>query len=264
MLSTIAELPVIEEEFVQSISLVSLSRYYNQQFQYFQQDPGMDFASNLNYATTLLQPGHHLGVPSLYTPAICAANAVSPRHSCFVPCLPNSKAADQNGVNWLPSLAPTQNEYPNDEVTSTDRSPLCKTKGAAAVVSMSSQSAELTEEVASSDGTCKRQRLLDGGYKKSSSIESRWPNDNENDVGESCLRGSLPSSGKDKDSSLSTRERKVKIRETLRILESMLPGIKSKDPLLVIDEAIGYLKSLRGKAKALGVELPQEYPPAAC
>lgn len=346
--------------------------------QYYQQDPAWTSA-NLNYATTLLQPGHHLGVPSLYTPAICAADAVSPRHSFSIPCLLNSKAAHQNGVNWLPNFSPTKNEYPSDtkcflphliglkspptdaptnsqkrflicdqsgnqtrfffsqgrrpenvtpkklfgayglyqnenlnavvehsfhvkpvieekldesyvngeesnthedtdeinallyssddiegdedddvygeddEATSTDRSPCANQR-------CCSCAAELTE-VASSDGTCKRQRLLDGGYKKSSSIESRGPDD---DVEARCVRGSLPSSGKDKDSSLSTTERKVKIRETLRILESLIPGIKSKDPLLVIDESINYLKYLRGKAKALGVELPQEYPPASC
>lgn len=355
--------------------------------QYYQQDPAWT-SPNLNYATTLLQPGHHLGVPSLYTPAICAANAVSPRRSSFVPCLPNSKEARHNGVNWLPNLVPTKNEYPgdtkrflphligfkspptdastssqkrflicdqsgnqtrfffslgcpaeneiitpkevfdayglhqnenlnvvveqrshvkpvigeksdesyvngeesnthedtddinallfssddiegdedddvygeDDEVTSTDRSP-CAKQGCCGCGEHEQQSVELTEEVASSDGTCKRLRLLDGGYKKSSYIGSRWPND---DVEARCVRGSLPSSGKDKDSSLSTRERKVKIRETLRILESLIPGIKSKDPLLVIDEAINYLKSLRGKAEALVSELPQEYPPASC
>ncbi|XP_060167912.1 transcription factor bHLH143-like [Lycium barbarum] len=352
--------------------------------QHYQQDPAWT-SPNLNYATTLLQPGLHLGVPSLYAPVICAANAVSPRHSCFVPCLPNSKAAHQSGFNWLPSLAPTKSEYPSDtepflphlvglkspstdpsinsqkrflicdqsgnqtrfffsqghppeneiitqkelfgayglyqnenlnavveqrshvmpvieekldesyvngeesntyeedtdeinallyssddidgdegeddyvygeddEVTSTDRSP-CEVE---------QHSAELTEEVASSDGPCKRQRLLDGSYKKSSYTESRWPNDDNDDVEERCVSGSLPPSAKDKDSDLSTRERKVKIRETLRILESLIPGIKSKDPLLVIDEAIDYLKSLRGKAKAVGVEPPQEYPPASC
>ncbi|KAK4340053.1 hypothetical protein RND71_041515 [Anisodus tanguticus] len=358
--------------------------------QYYQQDPAWT-SPNLNYAITLLQPEHHLGVPYLYNPAICAANAVSPSRSCFFPCLPNSKAAHQNGVNWLPSLAPTKNEYPSDtrrflphliglkspptdasinsqkrflicdqsgnqtrfffsqgrppeneiitpkepfgayglyqnknlnavvaqrshakpvledkldgsyvngeesytheedtdeinallyssddiegdeidydgeddEVTSTDRSP-CANQGHYGCDEHEQQSAELTEEVASSDGTCKRQRLLDGGYKKSSFIESRWPNDDEDDVEARRVRGYLPLSDKDKNSSLSTRERKGKIRETLRILESLIPGIDSKDPLLVIDEAIVYLKSLRGKAKALGVELPQEYPPASC
>lgn len=355
--------------------------------QYYQQDPAWT-SPNLNYATTLLQPGHHVGVPSLYTPAICAANAVSPKRLCFDRCLPNSKAAHQNGVNWMPSLAPTKNEYPSDtrrflphliglkspptdastnsqkrflicdqsgnqtrfffsqgrppeneiitpkelfgahglyqnenlnavvekrsrvkpvteekldgsyvngeesnthedtdeinallyssdgiegdeddevygeddEVTSTDRSPC----GYCGYGEHEQQSAELAEEVASSDGTCKRQRLLDGGYKKSSSIESTWPNDEDDDMEARCRRSSLPSSGKDKDSSLSTRGRKVKILENLRILESLIPGIKSKDPLLVIDEAIDYLKSLRGNAKALGVELPQEYPPSSC
>lgn len=354
--------------------------------QYYQQDPAWT-SPNLNYATTLLQPGHHLGVPSLRPPSICAANAVSPRRSCFVPCLTNSKTAHQNGVNWLPNLAPTKNEYPSDikrflphligfkspqtdasttsqkrflicdqsgsqtrfffsqgrppetevttpkelfgayvfyqnenlnalveqrshvkpvigekldgsyvngeesnthedtdeinallyssvdiegdedddvysedEVTSTDRSP-CANQGCCGCGEHEQQCEELTEEVASSDGTCKRQRLLDGGYKKSLSIESRGPND---DVEARYVRRSLPSSGKDEDSSLSTKERKVKIRETLRILESLIPGIKSKDPLLVIDEAINYLKSLRGKAKALGVELPKVYPPNSC
>ncbi|PHT30001.1 hypothetical protein CQW23_30390 [Capsicum baccatum] len=360
--------------------------------QYYLQDPAWT-SPNLNYATTLLQPGHHLGVPTLYTPAISAAHAVSPGLSYFVPCLPNSKAAQQNEVNWLPSLAPTKNEYPSDtklflphstvfkspptdasvnsqkrflicdqsgnqtrfffsqgrppenenttpkemfgvygvhqnenlnavveqrshvrplieekldgscvngeesnthedtdeinallyssdgiegdeddyvcgeteddEVTSTDRSP-CANQGCCGCGKHEQLSAELTEQVASSDGTCKRQRLLDGGYKKSSSIESRWPNDNEDDVESRCLRGSLPPSGKDMDSNLSTRERKVKIRETLRVLQSLIPGIKSKDPLLVIDEAIDYLKSLRGKAKASGVDLSQEYPPDSC
>ncbi|CAN4107926.1 unnamed protein product [Withania somnifera] len=355
--------------------------------QYYQQDPAWT-SPKLNYATTLLQPGHHLGIPSLYTPAICAANALSnSKGSCFDPCFPNSKAAHQNGINCLPSLAPTQNKYPSDtvhflphliglkspqtdastnsqkrflicdqsgnqtrlffsqgrspengiitpkelfgayglyqyenlnavvekishvkpvieqkldgsyvngeessthedtdeinallyssdgiegdeddddygeedEVTSTDRSP-CAKQGYCGCVEQEQQSAEFTE-VASSAGTCKRQRLPDGGYKRSSSIESRCPND---DVEARCLGGSLPSSGKDKDSSLSTRERKVKIRETLRTLESLIPGIQSKDPLLVIDEVIDYLKSLRGEAKALEVELPQEYPRDSC
>ncbi|KAJ8557900.1 hypothetical protein K7X08_004666 [Anisodus acutangulus] len=94
------------------------------------------------------------------------------------------------------------------EVTSVDRSP-CANQGCYSC----------GEEVASSDGACKRQRLLDGGYKKSSSIESKWPDD---DVETRCVRCVLPPNGKDKDSSLSTRERKVKI------LESLIPGIKSK------------------------------------
>ncbi|XP_016492748.1 transcription factor bHLH143 [Nicotiana tabacum] len=355
----------------------------------YQQDPAWT-SPNLNHATAFLRHGHNLGVPSLYSPCICAANAVSPRPSCFAPGLPSSKAANQNGVKWLPSLAPPKNEYPNDtsfllhrligldspptdasansqkrflicdqsgsqtrfyfsqgrplenevttpkehayglyyenltavverrspvkpiiedkleesyingeessmhedteeinallyssdgtevdeddddcgeddEVTSTARSP-CANNGGCGCGEHDKLPEELTEEVASSDGPCKRQRLPDGGHKKSSSIESRWANDDDDDIGESrCVKDSLPLREKDEeDHDLSTRKRKAKIRETLRILESLIPGIKSKDPLLVIDEAIDYLKSLRGKAKALGVGLPQEYPPSSC
>ncbi|KAJ8560270.1 hypothetical protein K7X08_004328 [Anisodus acutangulus] len=86
----------------------------------------------------------------------------------------------------------------DDEVTSADRSP-CANQGCYGC----------GEEVASSDGTYNRQRLLDGGYKKPSSIESKWPDD-EDDVEVRSVRGSLPPNGKDKDSSLSTREGKLK------------------------------------------------------
>ena len=44
-----------------------------------------------------------------------------------------------------------------------------------------------------------------------------------------------------------------RVRQTLRILESIIPGAEGKDPLLVIDEAIDYLKILKLKAKSLGV-----------
>jgi hypothetical protein len=43
------------------------------------------------------------------------------------------------------------------------------------------------------------------------------------------------------------------IRDALRILQSIIPGAEGKDPLLVIDEAIDYLNSMKLKAKSLGV-----------
>lgn len=48
--------------------------------------------------------------------------------------------------------------------------------------------------------------------------------------------------------------RKEKIRETISILESIIPDVKGKDPNAVIDEAIQYLRSLKDKAKVLGLD----------
>ncbi|GFQ08710.1 hypothetical protein PHJA_003015000 [Phtheirospermum japonicum] len=56
----------------------------------------------------------------------------------------------------------------------------------------------------------------------------------------------------------SKRDKKVKIRETLKILESIIPGSKSdKDPISVIEKAIFYLESMRIEAEALGLTGPQ-------
>lgn len=117
------------------------------------------------------------------------------------------------------------------------------------------------EEVASSDSSSKRQRLLDGRYKKSSvvdatsSVKFDRPSECDNDAESSCARARTK--GKVMDSNLGTKQlRKEKIHEKLRILENIIPGSKSKEPLLIIDEAISYLKSLKLKAKALGLGYP--------
>ncbi|KAA8545646.1 hypothetical protein F0562_020903 [Nyssa sinensis] len=106
-----------------------------------------------------------------------------------------------------------------------------------------------------------KQRLLDGGYKKSpfvdiaSSVKLDRTRKCDDDAESSCAKGRTQE--KDGGSILGNKHlRKDKIRETLRILESIIPGVKSKDPLSVIDEAIDYLKSLKLKAKALGVSYP--------
>lgn len=130
----------------------------------------------------------------------------------------------------------------DDEVTSTGHSP-CAIKGS----HQKFEQWEITEEVASSDGSSKRQKLLDGGYEKSSLVEAKSSmkldrsckyND---DAASSCAMGSI--SGK-------KRLKKDKIEETLRIIQSIIPGSMSKDPLLIIDEAIDYLKSLKLKAQS--------------
>ncbi|KAL6496227.1 hypothetical protein OROGR_029485 [Orobanche gracilis] len=45
-----------------------------------------------------------------------------------------------------------------------------------------------------------------------------------------------------------------KVHETLRALQSVIPNAKGKDSIAVIDEAIDYLRSLKMKVKALGLD----------
>ncbi|CAH2062643.1 unnamed protein product [Thlaspi arvense] len=98
------------------------------------------------------------------------------------------------------------------------------------------------DEVTSTDGAVKRQRLIDGEHNRSSFTSM---------VNSGQLDGLCNYDGDAQ--SISARCKKDKIRKTLKVLESLIPGIKSKDPLLVIEEAISYLKYLKLNAKALGV-----------
>ncbi|KAA8536414.1 hypothetical protein F0562_028892 [Nyssa sinensis] len=141
----------------------------------------------------------------------------------------------------------------DDEVTSTGHSPFAL-KG-------SHERHEHVEEIASSDGPTKRQRLLDGGYKKSSlmgiasSVKLDRTCEYDDDAESSSAKGKTHEEGM--GSILGSKgSRTDRIHETLRILESIIPDVKSKDPLSVIDEAINYLKSLKLKAKALRVGYP--------
>lgn len=115
-----------------------------------------------------------------------------------------------------------------DEVTSTMHSPFRVEEGYNKDKLLED---EPLEQVASSDGSPKRQRLLDGKYKKSSL---------ENDV-ESCCAGYDDTK----------RANKVKIRQALKILEAIVPGLDNNDPLSIIDQAVAYLKSMKTEAEEL-------------
>lgn len=115
-----------------------------------------------------------------------------------------------------------------DEVTSTMHSPI---RVEEAYNKDKLLDDELLEQVASSDESPKRQRLLDGKYKKSSL---------ENDV-ESCCAGYDDNK----------RAKKVKIRQALKILETIVPGLDNNDPLSIIDQAVAYLKSMKTEAEEL-------------
>ncbi|XP_038903965.1 transcription factor bHLH143-like [Benincasa hispida] len=141
----------------------------------------------------------------------------------------------------------------DDEVTSTGHSPEMIDEHC----EKEEQCQETTTEVASSDGPRKRQRVLDGGYIKSLPVAmvscARVESQNfADDAESSCAMVLKEESGTYVDFCNSSCK-KDRIKETLRVLENLVPGAKGKDPLLVIDEAIDYLKSLKHEANALGV-----------
>ncbi|GAV79697.1 hypothetical protein CFOL_v3_23160 [Cephalotus follicularis] len=142
----------------------------------------------------------------------------------------------------------------DDSVMSTDHSPFA-IRGS---YDKQEQVKEMTE-VASATSPNKRQKLLDGGYNKSSKM---------NNASSAKVEGSQEYDDDDAESSYANgqnpvgkvgyflgkmQSRKDKIRGTLRILESIIPGAKGKDPVVVLDEAIDYLKCLKLKAEARGV-----------
>lgn len=105
---------------------------------------------------------------------------------------------------------------------------------------------ENDDEVASLERSSKRQKAVHSVHDK------LWqsPTDeeiNDGDYIEALEEGVCPAIG-------SKRPRKDKIHDTLRVLESIIPGLKSKDPLVVLDEAISYLKCLRCNAKNMSLE----------
>ncbi|XP_019174934.1 PREDICTED: transcription factor bHLH145-like [Ipomoea nil] len=149
----------------------------------------------------------------------------------------------------LNALIYCDNDYDyleEDEVTSTDRSPSTMTVHE-----------ERGEEVESSAGPTKRHKLLDGGHNVLSfthtATTAKPPHpcsEVEDDAGSSC-------GGNDSNevSGLSgiKRSREEKIRKTISILQMIIPGVKGKDAMLVIDETIQCLRSLKAEAQSLGL-----------
>lgn len=116
------------------------------------------------------------------------------------------------------------------------------------------------DEVGSSDGATKRLRLVGGDYKKCSVMDTSsfikpsgfcdYSDDADSGYTKSWFEEEAMGSvvGEKR-----FRPRKDRIRDTLKILETIIPGgRKGKDPLLILDDAIDYLVSLRLKAKAQG------------
>ncbi|GMP45783.1 hypothetical protein CsSME_00014180 [Camellia sinensis var. sinensis] len=118
------------------------------------------------------------------------------------------------------------------------------------------------EEVDSSAGPAKRMKLFDGGYDvpslkdtATSSVKSKRCVRYEDDAESSCADGIKHCSREFGSLVGNKRLRKEKIRETVSIIQSIIPGgnVKGKNAIVILDEAISYLKSLKHKAEALGI-----------
>lgn len=118
---------------------------------------------------------------------------------------------------------------------------------------------EAGEEVDSFGFPPKRRKLWDGGHDVSSQafagspLKSHMSSGLDDDTGSNCGSGNEPCTDFVGSLSGSKRSRKERIRETLNILQNIIPSAKGKDAIVVIDEAIHYLKSLKVKAKASGL-----------
>ncbi|KAL4279319.1 hypothetical protein GQ457_03G004390 [Hibiscus cannabinus] len=132
----------------------------------------------------------------------------------------------------------------DDEVTSTAHSPI----GVKRNHEDQDHVYDVTEQVASSNGPSKRQKLLNDGNKQPI-MADQGSHEYDSDADSSYAIGQ----NHGEETLHDEQSIKDKIRTTLKILESMIPGAKGKNPLLVLDESIDYLKSLKLEAETLEV-----------
>ncbi|EOA23045.1 hypothetical protein CARUB_v10003815mg [Capsella rubella] len=131
----------------------------------------------------------------------------------------------------------------DDEVMSTGHSPFPVEQQAC-----NKTTEELDETESSVDGPlCKRQKLLDHSSRDlSPSLVVTKSFTKAKGLSDEKLPESNMSSKQETGSGLSDEQsRKDKIHTALRILESVVPGAKGKEALLLLDEAIDYLKLLK-------------------
>ncbi|KAG8374315.1 hypothetical protein BUALT_Bualt11G0118900 [Buddleja alternifolia] len=140
----------------------------------------------------------------------------------------------------------TENDFSeDDEETSTGHSPSTMTdNGIHDLVE------EKGEEVDSFAGPTKRRKLPNGSSLKSYASSGLEDDDAES----SCGNGNKQEMEELGSGPGGKRSRREKIRETVNILQSIIPSVNGKNTIVVIDEAIHYLRSLKVKAKALGLD----------
>ncbi|KAK8477973.1 hypothetical protein V6N13_026031 [Hibiscus sabdariffa] len=140
----------------------------------------------------------------------------------------------------------------DDEVVSTGHSPSTMTAHYEQLVGA-------TEDFARTTGLTKKRKLLDVGNDYVPLLMSPAVPANpirhseyEDDADSSCVNGRKPVSCDVYSSSGSKRMKEDKIRDTVSVLRSIIPDGEGKDAIVVLDEAIDYLKSLKLKAKSMG------------
>ncbi|KAM1989991.1 hypothetical protein ACFX15_031289 [Malus domestica] len=145
----------------------------------------------------------------------------------------------------------------DDEVKSTGHSPFCCQEN----YGKNEDVEEVAEKMFSSesDPPNKRHKLLDGGYVQLSPVKTVINSlqlDKSHEYGNNTESSNTLGQSQGEEASWSKGKMKSKtdkICETVRVLESLIPGAKGKNPVLIIDEAIDYLKSMKLKAETLGV-----------
>ncbi|XP_039068763.1 transcription factor bHLH143-like [Hibiscus syriacus] len=132
----------------------------------------------------------------------------------------------------------------DDDVTSTAHSPI----GIKRNYEDQDHDYDVMEQVASSNGSNKRQKLLNDGNKQPIIVDE-GSHEYDSDAESSYAIGP----NHEEETLHNEQLVKDKIRTTLKILEGIIPGAKGKNPLLVLDDSIDYLKSLKVEAETLGV-----------
>ncbi|XP_057442473.1 transcription factor bHLH145-like [Lotus japonicus] len=149
-----------------------------------------------------------------------------------------------------------------DEVTSTGHSPSTMTTHDNPAPLLGAE-----EEVASSRaGEAKKRKRADGDaygdhmqfMDTANSLNPNRPIDIEDDDAESRCSSDNFSQGEMGSLTGNKKMRKEKIQDVLSVLQHIVPGGKDKDPIQLLDEAIRCLKSLKVKARALGLDALQD------
>ncbi|QCE15962.1 hypothetical protein DEO72_LG11g2975 [Vigna unguiculata] len=109
--------------------------------------------------------------------------------------------------------------------------------------------------VASSAKKTKKRKLLDG-YCEDIQLTDTASSQNMNKSSATCDDSESRCSSNNNGGSLSSNKKmkKEKIQDVLSILQSIIPGGKDKGPVMLLDDAIRSLKSLKQKAQAFGLD----------
>ncbi|XP_027354954.1 transcription factor bHLH143 [Abrus precatorius] len=140
----------------------------------------------------------------------------------------------------------------DDEVTSTGHSPSTMTTHDNPEIFR-----ETAEEVASSTGKTRKRKLLDGYNDDIKLMDTATSlNMNKSSTMGDDAESRCSSNNNEESFSGNKKMKREKIRNVLSALHRIIPGRKDKDPVMLLDDAIRCLKSLKYKAKALGLDAP--------